>query len=160
MFEKFGEFNSADEIKELADNLLNENDFESLNALAKENGIAEDFVEMFMQMDVPTLCDAETAALGKIDIEVQELKPQEIMEDWVEYLRCQVSENTDLARAVRMKGKSLKGMIGHLLKWSFGHQQSIDKEIIKAAGVNAGKVTLGIPGMARVKKLIKEYYMG
>lgn len=30
----------------------------------------------------------------------------------------------------------------------------------KAAGVSAGKVTLGIPGMARAKKIITDYYMG
>ena len=33
-------------------------------------------------------------------------------------------------------------------------------EIIKAAGVSAGKVTLGIPGMARAKQIITDYYMG
>ena len=45
-------------------------------------------------------------------------------------------------------------------KWSFSNQQQIDKDIIKAAGVSAGKVTLGIPGMARAKKIITDYYMG
>lgn len=29
-----------------------------------------------------------------------------------------------------------------------------------AAGVSASKVTLGIPGMARAKKIITDYYMG
>jgi hypothetical protein len=44
--------------------------------------------------------------------------------------------------------------------WSFKNQQPIDKGIIKAAGVSAGKVTLGIPGMARAKQIITDYYMG
>ena len=35
-----------------------------------------------------------------------------------------------------------------------------NKEIVKAAGVTAGKVTLGIPGMGRAKKIIMDYYMG
>ena len=30
----------------------------------------------------------------------------------------------------------------------------------QAAGVSASKVTLGIPGMARAKKIITDYYMG
>ena len=98
--------------------------------------------------------------MGKIDVEVAELKPQEIMEDWVEYLRGQCMENEILAYQVRKKGKSLKGCIAALLKWSFSNQQQIDKDIIKAAGVSAGKVTLGIPGMARAKKIIMDYYMG
>lgn len=160
MFEKFGELNSFGEINELAENLFNEGDTESLKAMAKENGIQNEFVQMYLQGDIPVLCDPLTAAMGKIDVEVAELKPQEIMEDWVEYLRGQCMENEILAYQVRKKGKSLKGCIAALLKWSFSNQQQIDKDIIKAAGVSVGKVTLGIPGMARAKKIITDYYMG
>lgn len=160
MFDKFGELDSYEEINELAENLFNEGDVESLRAMAGENGIQKDFVEMYLQGDIPVLCDAMTAALGKIDVEVKDLKPKEIMEDWVEYLRGQCMENEILAYQVRKKGKSLKGCIAALLKWSFSNQQQIDKDIIKAAGVSAGKVTLGIPGIARAKKIITDYYMG
>ena len=78
----------------------------------------------------------------------------------MEYLRGQCMENDMLAHQVRKKGKSLKGCIAALLKWSFGNRQQIDKEIIEAAGITAGRVTLGIPGMARAKKIIMDYYMG
>ena len=160
MFEKFGEFDSFVEINELAENLFNEGDIESLKAMARENGIQEYFVELYTQGDIPVLCDPLNAAMGKIDVEVEELKPKEIMEDWVEYLRGQCIENNRMAFQVRKKGKSLKGCIAALLKWSFSNQQQIDKDIIKAAGASAGKVTLGIPGMARAKKIITDYYMG
>ena len=98
MFEKFGELNSFGEINELAENLFNEGDTESLKAMAKENGIQSDFVDMYLQGEIPVLCDQLTAALGKIDVEVAELKPKEIMEDWVEYLRGQCMENELLAK--------------------------------------------------------------
>ena len=160
MFDKFGELNSCEEINELAENLFNEGDIDSLKVIAKENGIQEDFVEMYLQGDIPVLCDALTAALGKIDIEAAELKPKEIMEDWVEYLRGQCVEDDTLARQVRKKGKSLKGCIAALLSWSFKNQQTINEDIIKKAGVTAKKVTLGIPGMGRAKQIIKDYYMG
>ena len=160
MFDKFGEFNSFGEINELAENLFNEGDIESLKAMAKENGIQNEFVKMYLQGDIPVLCDPLTAAMGKIDVEVAELKPKEIMEDWVEYLRGQCMENEILAFQVRKKGKSMKGCIAALLKWSFSNQQKIDKDILKAAGVSDGRVTLGIPGMARAKKIITDYYMG
>ena len=101
-----------------------------------------------------------TAALGKIDIEAAELKPKEIMEDWVEYLRGQCMEHKELALQVRQKGKSLKGCIAALLSWSFKNQRDVDEDIIKATGVKAGRVTLGIPGMGRAKKIITDYYMG
>lgn len=160
MFDKFGEMNSYKEINELADNLFNEGDQEGLKEMAKENGIMQEFVEMYLQGDIPVLCDPLTAALGKIDVEAEELKPKEIMEDWVEYLRGQCMENEILAHQVRKKGKSLKGCIAALLKWSFANQIPVGQDILKEAGVKAGRVTLGIPGMARAKKIITEYYMG
>ena len=157
MFDKFGEMNSADEINELAENLLNEGDIDSLEAMAKENGIPMEYVLTYKEGEIPFICDDMTAALGKIDVEVAELKPKEIMEDWVEYLKAQCMESEEYAEHVRRKGKSLKGMIGALLKWSFANQQQIDKEIIKAAGVDSARVTLGIPGMSRAKEIIKKY---
>ena len=76
MFEKFGELNSFGEINELAENLFNEGDTESLKAMAKENGIQNEFIQMYLQGDIPVLCDPLTAAMGKIDVEVAELKPR------------------------------------------------------------------------------------
>ena len=160
MFEKFGEMSSYKEINELAENLFNEGDADSLREMARENGIPDDYVEMYLAGDTPALCDALTAALGKIDVESAELKPKEIMEDWVEYLRGRCLEDEKVAIQVRKKGKTLRGCIAELLKWSFKNQIPIEKDILKAAGVSAGRVTLGIPGMARAKKIITDYYMG
>lgn len=160
MFDKFGEFDSYEEINELAENLFNEGDFESIKAVAKENGIEEEIAEMYINGEIPELCDSLTAALGKIEVESKELKPKDIMEDWTEYLKGQCLESETLAVAVRKKEKSIKGCIGALLAWAFKNQQSIDKDIIKAAGVSAGKVTIGIPGMGKAKKIIKKYYLG
>ena len=67
MFDKFGEMDSYKEINELAGNLFNEGDTESLREMAKENGIPEEFVEMYLQGDIPEICDAMTAAIGKLE---------------------------------------------------------------------------------------------
>ena len=48
MFDKFGEMSSYKEINTLAENLFNENDIENLKEMAKENGISEDFVELYL----------------------------------------------------------------------------------------------------------------
>lgn len=160
MFDKFGELDSVEEINELAENLFNEGDTDGLRAMAKENGIQKEFVEMYLQGDIPMLCDPLTAALGKIDVECKELKPVEIMKDWVEYLRGKCMEHEEMAIAVRKKGKSLKGCIAALLKWSFKNQNPVNDEIKKAAGISARRVTLGIPGMGRAKQIITDYYMG
>ena len=160
MFEKFGEMGSYEEINELAENLYNEGDTDSLRAMAAENGIPQDFVEMYLQGDISQLCDPLTAAIGKLDVECAQLKVEEIMEDWVEYIRGLCVDHEEIAIRVRQKGKTIEGCIAALLAWSFQHQQEISREILKAAGVTARKVTLGIPGMARAKQLIRDYYMG
>ncbi len=160
MFEKFGEMNSCEDLNELAENLFNEGDIDSLREMAKENGIPDEVVNFYVDGRCPVLTDSVTAAYGKIEIEEAELRPKEIMQDWVNYLKSQCMDNEELARKVREKGKSLKGCIGALLSWSFKNQQSVDKDIIKAAGVTAGRVTLGIPGMGQAKRIIREYYLG
>ena len=160
MFDRFGEFDSAAEINETAVNLRREGDIESRKVLATENGIDPDILEVFVSGDLIYLCDDMTAALGKLDVEVKNVKCAEIMEDWVEYIRSQCFEHPEMARAVRKKGKSLAGCIAALLHWSFKNQNPVDKEIMKAAGVTAGRCTLGIPGMATAKKIITTYYLG
>ena len=160
VFDRFGELGSAGEINELAQNLLQEGDKKSIKALAKENGIPDDYAKMFISGDIPVLCDAQTAAIGKIDAEAKELKPQGIMIDWANYIKAYSLEDEKMAEAVRKKGKSLKKCVGMILKWSFEHQIPVDKEILTAAGVKAGKVTMGMPGQAEARKLIREYYTG
>lgn len=160
IFDKFGEFGSADEVNELAKNLLKEGDKASIKALAKENGIPEEFAKMFISGDIPVLCDVQTVAVGKIDVEAKELKPQDIMADWVEYIKAVCMEDEAMAVAVRKKDKSLKGCIAAILEWSFGHQQPVNKDIIAKANVKAGRITLGIPGQATARKLIRGYYGG
>lgn len=160
MFERFGEFNSAEEINETAVNLRKEGDTESIKILAKENGIDEDVAEIFIEGTLLYLCNAMTAAIGKIDIESKELKAKEIMADWADYIKARCFEDENMAKAVRRKDKSLKGCIGALLTWSFKNQIPVDKDIMKAAGVTAGRCTLGIPGIGTAKKIITEYYLG
>lgn len=160
LYEKFGEFDSAEEINESAEGLLAEGDTESLLALAKENGIDEDDVYDYLDDVVDELCNPLMAALGKLQVEADELKPYEIMNDWIEYIKARCQERDEIARAVRKKGKSLKGCIAELLKWSFNNAQAVDKDIVKAAGVSAGSVKLGIPGMGRARKIITDYYLG
>ena len=160
MFDKFGVMSSPEEINELAENLFNEGDAESLLAIAEENGIDKEIAQAYMEGELPELCDAQAAAAGKLAVEAKELKLKEIMLDWLGYIEAQCLESEEFARAVRSKEKNLKGCIAALLKWSFSHQIPIDQEIIKAAGVSAGRVTLGIPGMGQARKIIRDYYGG
>lgn len=158
MFDKFGNMN-FEELNMCAAGLKNEGDEKSLKALAVENGLDPEDAEDYMD-GADCLATPLMAALGKIKVESKELKPVDIMEDWVTYIRIQCQESEEMAKAVREKEKSLKGCIGALLKWSFAHQRNVDKELMKAAGVNVGRCTLGIPGMGQAKKIINAYYLG
>ena len=160
MYDIFGEFDSADEIKASAEGLFNEGDYENMKVLAKENGIEKDFVEMYLAGDIPVLCDTTSAALGKLEVEASELKPVEIMEDWLEYIKMCCADEAEMAKAVRAKGKSLKGCMASLLAWSFKARYKVDAEIVKQAKIGSARVEMGIPGMGTAKHLIREYYLG
>ena len=160
LYEKFGEFDSAEELNMSAEGLLKEGDTESLIALAKENGIDKEDAKDYIDGCMDVLASPIAAALGKLEVECEELKPEQIMEDWLGYIRIQCTESEEMAAAVRRKGKSLRGCIAALLKWSFEHMKDIDKEILKEAGVTAGRVTSGTPGMATAREIIRTYYLG
>lgn len=159
MYEKFGEFDSVDEINQAAEGLRNEGDTDSIRVVAKENGIPAEYADMYITGEINCLCDVETAALGKIEVEAKEIKATEIVSDWVDYIKGCIVKDEAIAAAVRKKGKSLKGCIAEILKWSLKNMYPVDKDILKAAGVNQ-TCKLGMPGMARVKEMIRKYYLG
>ncbi len=158
MFDKYGEFNSSQELNAAAAGQLKEGDTAALFELAAENGIDKEDVQDYIDGAVSELATPLIAALGKIKVETDELKPVEIVEDWVNYITAQCTEHPEMAEAVRKKGKSIKGCIGKILKWSWKNSYTIDKDIVKAAGVNAS-VKMGIPGMGRAYEIIREYYL-
>lgn len=159
MFEKFGEFDSAEEINTAAAAQLAEGDHEAIKTIALENGLDEADAEDYINGDVKELCNPLMAALGKLEIEAAQLTPYEIMEDWVQYIKVNCQENEAMAAAVRKKGRSLKGCIAKILKWSLKNAKDVDKDILKECGITY-KVQLGIPGTGTARKIITEYYLG
>lgn len=158
MFEKFGEFDTVEELNAAAEGLKQEGDTESLIALAEENGLDKEDAQDYIDGCTQELANELMAAWGKLNVECNDLKPYEIMEDWVDYIKKKCTEEPKVARAVRSKRKSLKGCIAVLLKWSLKNAKPVDGDVMKAAGVN-GSCKLGIPGMGTAKKMITEYYL-
>ena len=159
MYEKFGEFDSVEELNAAAEGLKKEGDLESLIALAAENGIDKEDAEDYMDNCADELANPLMAAVGKLQIEKSCMTVKEIVEDWYQYIVLVCGESENMARAVRHKNKSLKGCMAALLSWSFKNCYELDKEIVKAAGITAN-VKLGIPGMGHAKEIIMEYYLG
>jgi len=178
LYEVYGEFDSFEEINEKADELLNSYGEHDVKEMAAENGIPEEIAEAYLNGDVPFLCDAATAAVGKIEMERQETVLEGILEDWISYIEASCQEDEELAIAVRRKGKSLNGCIAELLLVSLLNQKQVDKAIldivrdrVKEDGIDLKKqagldpawlqyTKLGFPGMGEAKKTIRRYYLG
>ncbi len=164
MFDKYGNFDSYEEINKKAAEFVAASDERSLVEFAKENGIDDMDALDLMDGAIKELCTPLMAAMGKILVEsnaLKELEKQEIFNDWIEYIEMKIPEDEGLQLAVRRKDKSLVGCLGHILSWSYNHAYEIDKAIVNASGIKmSGKVKLGIPGSGTVRKLIMEYYTG
>lgn len=168
MFDKFGEFNSAEEINRAAAAQLAEGDTEAVIAIALENGLDKEDAEDYMDGCVDTLVTVRTAALGKIKLETADLELKGIVLDWKDLLVEECMNNEQLCVAVRSKNKSLKECMAKLLRFAFENKVQVSDKIIKVTKVThngkeepmRGPLYLGIPNRAQVKKIITEYYMG
>lgn len=168
MFDKFGEFNSAEEINRAAAQQLKEGDKDALFAIANENGIDMDDVNDYIAGYTETFVTELSAAIGKIEVESQYLKIEGILKDWTGAILQQCTESEEFCEAVRSKEKSLKGCMAVLIKFAFENKVQVSDEIVKATKImHNGKeeqmrspLYLGIPNNAQVKKIVREYYLG
>ena len=159
MFEKFGEFNSYEEINKKAEELKAAGSEKELLSLCKENGIDEEDGKDFFSGDIEQLVNAKMAAMGKIKAEMADLKLKGVLSDWAGVIFQLMTDDPELAVDVRKKGKDLCGLMAKLLKSGFDSKDKLDDRIVKAAGLKP-PIYLGIPSTAEVKKAIKEYYLG
>ena len=71
MFDKFGNM-TAEQINQTAEGLFNEGDIKSLLKLAEENGLEPWMADGYICGELQELCDAATAAIGKLEMEQKE----------------------------------------------------------------------------------------
>lgn len=167
MFEKFGEFDSAEELNRAAAGQKAEGDIEALIALAVENGIDKEDAQDYADGCMDELCNPLMAALGKIEVESKALKIEGILLDWKGILMQNCAEDEAFCKAVRKKGKSLRDCMAALIKYSFENKVQISDEIVNATKVlHNGKLEqmrkplyLGVPNIAETKKITREYYL-
>ena len=173
MYDEFGKMDLFG-INRKAEELANAGDNDAVYRLAKENGLPEDLASMYIEGETDYLCeDVTDAALGRIDIEADDIGAEEIMGDWADYIRALVLDNEDIARAVMDRERSFIGCVGKLAVYSIMHAEPVAPEIIKemkaaVTGVQLKKLNMqknhldytkiGMPGMGTAKRLIREYY--
>ena len=159
MFDKFGEFDSAEEINRAAAAQLKEGDLDAIKTIAEENGLDPEDAEVFCTGAIDSLTTPLLAAMGKLEMESKDLGLKNITEDWKNFLIQMCEEDDQMAQAVRKKGKSLEKCMAQILKVSFETKAQLDDRIVWAAGLKP-PIYLGIPGKAQIRKIAEKYYKG
>ena len=162
LFEKYGEFDSAEEINEAAAGQLEEGDTTALNEIARENGIVQQDVLDYIDGYNDTLTTPIDAAWGKIDVEADYLgiDDEHAYIDWCDWMKRECTEDEEFSKAVRKKGKRLSGAFGMILKAAAGKRKPIHEDILKAAGWNHGRVESSELPMREIQEIIRKYYLG
>lgn len=161
MFEKYGEFNSAEELNVAAATALEQGDKEAVKALAIENGIDEEDAQDYIDGYTPELCSPLMAAVGKLNVEKKALDLPSFMEGWLYMLNDMMSQDekaAELVAGIRKKGKTLVGLMGKLMKLSSENRKQVPDAIVKAAGMS-GKVYVGDIDHITFMDTVKEYYL-
>lgn len=168
MFEKFGEFDSAEELNAAAKKFLEAEDEKSLLELAKENGIDKEDAEDYYDGVVAELASPIMAARGKLDVESKDLEIKGILTDWRDMILKMCMDDPKMCAAVRKKGKSLQGCMALFIGFAFDKKEPVSKKILGETMIThhgkkekfKGDLYLGFPNRKEAKKLIEDYYLG
>ncbi len=107
MFDRFGEFDSCEELNEAAAGQKEEGDLAALMALAKENGIEKEDAEDYADGYTSELTTPLTAAMGRITVYREEYKKDINIRVAMNLLQGMITD-PEIARAVMRKGKDPK----------------------------------------------------
>lgn len=116
MYDKFGEFGSAEELNKAAEGFKNEGDIKSLYELAEENGISKEDVADYMDGYVDKFASEMMAALGRMEVEKKELEKENdtITKSAVYYILLFMDamlSDPEMQKAIMGKGKSPKKLL-------------------------------------------------
>lgn len=171
MEKKFGIFNTVEELNRAAAAQKAEGDLEALIGLATENGLEKEDAEDYMDSDDPEdfLCNATMAAIGKLNMEAQDLNLKSQMLDWKDFIVQMLTEypvdhadedRNAMGNAVFNPDKHLLDVLAAGLKLSSENRVTLDRRITKAAGLPESAGQIGMCGRDELKKIILDYYIG
>lgn len=114
MYERYGEFDSVEELNARAASLLEGGDREGIRKLAEENGIPSFFADSYTAGELEELTDCMNAAIGKLEVEAAGHKDRYVpVQPVADYLKSLCVEE-QFARRVRRRTKSLKACMAHV----------------------------------------------
>jgi hypothetical protein len=164
MFERYGEFDSAEELNAKAAELKAAGDEEGLKELAIENGLDEEDAEDYWDDCADSLATPLQAAVCKLRMEEKELELSGLLSDWTNELVDMCSCDIAFARAVRKKGKDLAGYIALTADTGYKNRCVVDKRIVEKTEkvkkvIGSHEFSIGIPDKATRRKLAQQYYL-
>lgn len=155
MFEKFGEFNSVEELNAAAAGFLKEGDEESVFALAQENGLEREDAEDYVDGIVPELATRKEAALGRLAIQREHIvKNNKDMAERMAYgvmlsmLQTMCTEEK-LAAAVMQKGKTVEDIYKAMREEAGKH----------ASGTGQNRYAVSCGTDQELRDIIRAYYL-
>ena len=164
MFDKFGEFDSFEEINRAAEAQKAEGDLEALKALAEENGFDPEDAEDFFHGYLDHFCAARDAALGKLRIERTDMKLEREFAMLTEELEKACMESPGVAAGVRKKGKSLAGYLAKIIDKGYEDAVEPPKAILdKVTAVPSQyrqHMKTGMPDKRDRMEIMRSYYCG
>lgn len=148
MFDKFGEFDSVEELNEAAAGFVQEGDFESLYALARENGIEKEDVDDYLDDVTDELATLPMAVQGRLDIEEKEDvkdKMEKAAMSVIMLVLRGMCDSEEMQKAVLKKGKRAKNIL---------------REMRNEASKNkTGNMAVACGTDRQLRAIIKSYYM-
>ena len=144
MFDKFGEFDSYEEINRAAKAQLEEGDLEAIKTIAEENGLDPEDAEDFCTGAIEELTTPSLAAMGKLELEAKDLSLTGALRDWTDFIKQLCLEDEEMAL---------------ILEKAFNDKAQLDDRITKAAGLTP-PLYISIPGKAQIKEIVRGYYLG
>lgn len=127
MFEKFGEFDSLEELNLAAEGFLKEGDTKSILELAVENGIDEDDVKDYIDGYTQEFASLSMATYGRLNIEQEEIsKNKNVMEkaalELILTMLRGMCTDMEISAAVMKKGKRVEGVFKALRDGASRHK--------------------------------------
>lgn len=145
MFDKFGEFDSVEELNEAAAGFLREGDIESLKELAKENGIDEEDAEDYADGYTDCLATPMMAAVGRIEAERKAEKASTMSAIGVIMAMAQgMCTGEDIQKGIMKKGKRAAKLLDEMRTVAKDHKD--------------GNVGVCCGTDKQLKDLIRAYY--
>lgn len=127
MFDKFGEFNSVEELNAAAEGFLKEGDTDSLYALAEENGIDREDAEDYINGDTEVFATLTMAACGKIDIQEKEIaenadKNEKMINMVILNMTKAIMTDPEIQKGIMKKGKRITEIMELMKKEAEAHK--------------------------------------